>query len=156
MFIGRTDVEAETPILWPPHARWLIGKDCDAGRDWGLEEKGTTEDEMAGWHHRLDGHEFGWTLGSWWWTGRPGVLQFMGSQRVGHDWATEVKLNWTNLQKCECRKSKGSARNSFRLKETKETWQLKSDVRSRLGPLATKRTHLEQLVKFEESLRIEC
>ena len=56
-FIGRTDAEAETPILWPPHAR-LIGKAPDAGRDWGQEEKGTTEDEMAGWHHRLDGHEF--------------------------------------------------------------------------------------------------
>ena len=58
VFIGRTDAEAETPILWPPHAKsWLIGKDPDAGRDWGQEEKGTTEDEMAGWHHRLDGHE---------------------------------------------------------------------------------------------------
>ena len=60
VFIGRTDVEAETPILGPPHAKSrLIGKDSDAGRDWGQEEKGTTEDEMAGWHHRLDGHEFG-------------------------------------------------------------------------------------------------
>ena len=59
MFIGRTDVEGETPILWPPHAKsWLIGKDPDAGRDWGQEEKGMTEDEMAGWHHPLDGHEF--------------------------------------------------------------------------------------------------
>ena len=59
VFIGRTDVEAETPILWPPHGKGrLIGKDSDAGRDWGQEEKGTTEDEMAGWHHRLDGHEF--------------------------------------------------------------------------------------------------
>ena len=59
MFIGRTDAEAETPILWPPHAKsWLVGKDPDAGKDWGQEEKGTTEDEMAGWHHRLDGHEF--------------------------------------------------------------------------------------------------
>ena len=59
VFIGRTNVEAETPILWPPHAKsWLIGKDPDAGRDWGQEEKGTTEDEMTGWHHRLDGHEF--------------------------------------------------------------------------------------------------
>ena len=59
VFIGRTDAEAETPVLWPPHATsWLIGKDPDAGRDWGQEEKGTTEDEMAGWHHRLDGHEF--------------------------------------------------------------------------------------------------
>ena len=59
VFIGRTDVEAETPILWPPHAKsWLTGKDPDAGRDWGQEEKGTTEDEMAGWHHQLDGYEF--------------------------------------------------------------------------------------------------
>ena len=59
VFIGRTDAEAETPILWPPHGKiWLIGEDPDAGRDWGQEEKGMTEDEMAGWHHRLDGHEF--------------------------------------------------------------------------------------------------
>ena len=64
VFIGRTDVEAETPILWPPHAKGqFIGKDSDAGRVWGQEEKGTTEDEMAGWHHRLDGHRFGWTPG---------------------------------------------------------------------------------------------
>ena len=64
VFIGRTDAEAETPILWPPHAKsWLIGKDSDAGRDWGQEEKGMTEDEMAGWHHWLDGHKSGWTLG---------------------------------------------------------------------------------------------
>ena len=93
VFIGRTDAEAETPILRPPHAKsWLIGKDPDAGRDWGQEEKGTTDDEMAGWHHWLDGHEFGWVSRSWWWTGRPGVLRFMGSQRGGHDRATE--LNW--------------------------------------------------------------
>ena len=64
MFIGRTDTKAETPILWPPHVKsWFIGKDPDAGRDSGQEEKGTTEDEMAGWHHWLDGHEFEWTLG---------------------------------------------------------------------------------------------
>ena len=64
VFIGRNDAEAGTPILWPPHAKsWLIGKDPDVGRDWGQEEKGTTEDKMAGWHHRLDGHEFEWTLG---------------------------------------------------------------------------------------------
>ena len=92
MFTGRTDAKAETPVLWPPHLKsWLIGKDPDAGRDWGQKDKGTTVDEMAGWHHRLSGHEFEWTW-SWWWTGRPGVLQFMGSQRIGHDWATE--LNW--------------------------------------------------------------
>ena len=59
VFIGRTGAEAETPVLWPHDVKsWLIGKDPGAGRDWGQEEKGTTEDEMAGWHHRLDGHEF--------------------------------------------------------------------------------------------------
>ena len=62
VFIGGTDAEAETPILWPPHSKsWLTGKDPDAWRNWGQEEKGMTEDEMAGWHHWLDGHEFEWT-----------------------------------------------------------------------------------------------
>ena len=96
VFFGRNDTKAETPVLWPPHAKsWLIGKDSDAGRDWGQEEKGTTEDEMAGWHHH---HDWTWVWvnsRSWWWTGRPGVLQFMRLQRVGHDWATE--LNWTEF-----------------------------------------------------------
>ena len=60
IFIGRTDVEAETPILWPPDVKsWLTGKDPDAGKYWGQEEKGTTEDEMVGWHHQLNEHEFG-------------------------------------------------------------------------------------------------
>ena len=90
---GRNDTKAESPVLWPPHAKsWLIGKDSDAGRDWGQEEKGTTEDEMAGWHHWLDGCEFEWT---------PGVGDGQGGlaccnsrgRRVGHDWVTE--LNWT-------------------------------------------------------------
>ena len=64
VFIGRTDVEAETPILWPPDGKsWLIGNDSEAGKDWGQEEKGTTEDEMVGWHHRLTGCGFGWTSG---------------------------------------------------------------------------------------------
>ena len=64
VFIGRTDVEAETPILWPRHAKsWLIGKDPEAGKDWGQEEKGTTEDEMTGWHRWLDGRESEWTPG---------------------------------------------------------------------------------------------
>ena len=59
VFFGTTDAKAEAPILWPPHAKsWLIGKESDAGRDWGQEEKGTTEDEMAEWHHRLAGHKF--------------------------------------------------------------------------------------------------
>ena len=87
----------ETPILWPPHAKsWLIGKDPDAQRDWGQEEKGTTEGEMAGWHHRLDGHEFEWTPGIGDGQGGladlPGVLQFMGSQSD-----TTERLNWTEL-----------------------------------------------------------
>ena len=64
VFIGRTDAEAETPILWPPDVEsWLIWKDPDAGKDWGRKEKGMTEDEMVGWHHQLDGHGFGWTPG---------------------------------------------------------------------------------------------
>ena len=64
VFIGRSDVEAETPIFWPSDAKsWLIWKDCDARKDWGQEEKGMTEDEMVRWHHRLDGHGFGWTAG---------------------------------------------------------------------------------------------
>ena len=88
VFIGRTDVKAETPILWPSHAKsWLIGKDPDAGRDWGQEDKETTEDEMVGWHHRLDGHKFEWTprVGD-----EQGDLACCDSwgRRVGHDWAT--------------------------------------------------------------------
>ena len=100
-FFGRNDAKAETPVLWQPHAKsWLIGKDSDAGRDWGQEEKGTTEDEMAGWHRWLDGHWVWVNSGSWWWTGRPGVLRFMGSQRVGHDWATELIWSEVSLTCC--------------------------------------------------------
>ena len=92
VFIGRTDAEAETPILWPPHAKsWLIGKDPDAGRDRGQEEKGTTEDEMAGWHHRHNGHEFGWT---------PGIGDGQGGLVCCDSWGrkesdTTEQLNWT-------------------------------------------------------------
>ena len=96
VFIGRTDAEAETPILWPPDVKgWLIWKDPDAGKDWGQEEKGMTEDEMVGWHH--EGTRWIWVWvdsRSWWWTGRPSVLRFMELQRFGHDWVTE--LNWTD------------------------------------------------------------
>ena len=94
VFIGRTDVEAETLILWPPDAKsWLIGKDPDAGSDWGQEEKGMTEDEMAGWHHRLDGREFGWT---------PGVGDGQGGLACCNSWGrkesdTTERLNWTEL-----------------------------------------------------------
>ena len=100
-------------ILWAPNVKnWLIWKDPDAGKDWRREEKGTTEDEMVGWHHRLNGHEFGVNSGSWWWTGRPGMLQSMGSQRVGHDWATELTepgfpgCSSSKASACKCRRPK--------------------------------------------------
>ena len=92
VFIGRTDFEAETPILWPPDAKsWLSWKDPDAGKDLGQEEKGTTEDEMAGWYHRLNGHGFGWT---------PGVGDGQGGLACCSSWGckdsdTTEWLNWT-------------------------------------------------------------
>ena len=93
VFIGQTDVEAETPIVWPPDAKsWLIWKDPDSGEDW-RQEKGMTEDEMVEWHHWLNGHGFGWTLGVGDVQGGLAMLWFMGSQRVRHEWVTE--LNWT-------------------------------------------------------------
>ena len=96
MFFGRTDAKAENPVLWPPHAKsWLIGKDPDAGRDWEQEEKGTTEDEMAGWDHRLDAHEFGWT---------PGVGDGQGGLVCCNSWGRVAKSrtwlsNLTELNK---------------------------------------------------------
>ena len=95
VFIGRTDVEVEIPILWPPHAKsWLIGKDSDAGRDWGQEEKGTTEDEMVWRHHQFNGHGFGWTLGFG--DGQRG-LAFCGSWDCKESDTTE-QLNWTEIK----------------------------------------------------------
>ena len=98
VFIGRTDVEAETPVLWPPDMRsWLIGKDPDDGKDWGQEEEGMTEDEMVGWHHQLDGHGFGWTLRV---SDGQGDLVCCGSW--GHkELDTTEWLNWTELQYCD-------------------------------------------------------
>ena len=95
IFIGKTDGEAEAPILWRPHAkRWLIEKDSDAGRDWGQEEKGMTEDEMAGWHHWLDGHESEWTLGIG--DGQGGLVC---CESWGHKESdTTERLNWTELK----------------------------------------------------------
>ena len=93
-FFGRSDAKAETPVLWPPHVKsWLIGKDSDVGRDWGQEEKGTMEDEMAGWHQRLDGHKFEWT---------PGVGDGQGGPACCNSWGckeldTTERLNWTEL-----------------------------------------------------------
>ena len=98
IFIGRTDVEAETLILWPPDMKkWLSGKDSDAGKDWRQEEKGMTEDEMVGWHHWLNGHEFEWT---------PGVGDGQGGLVCCSPWDCKEldmteRLNWTepfNLQ----------------------------------------------------------
>ena len=95
VFFGRTDAEAETPILWLPHAKsWLIGKDSDAGRDWGQEEKEMTEDEMPGCHHRLDGRESEWT---------PGVGDGQGGLACCNSWGHKELdktewLNWTELK----------------------------------------------------------
>ena len=95
MFFGRNDAKAETPVFWPLHMKsWLIGKDSDAGRDWGQEEKGTTEDEMAGWHHRLNGREFEWI---------PGVGDGQGGLACCYSWGrkesdTTERLNWTDIR----------------------------------------------------------
>ena len=92
VFFGRNDAKAETPVLWPPPVKsWPIGKDSAAGRDWGQEEKGTTEDEMAGWHHRLDGREFEWT---------PGDGDGQGGLACCNSWGckesdTTERMNWT-------------------------------------------------------------
>ena len=89
-FFGGNDAKAETPVLWLPHAKsWLIRKDSDAGKDWGQEEKGTTEDEMAGWHHWLDGRESEWTLGVGDGQGGLACCDSWG-RRVGHDWVTDL------------------------------------------------------------------
>ena len=94
VFFGRNDAKAETPVLWPPDAKsWLIGKDSNAGRDWGQDEKGPTEDEMAGWHHWLYGRESEWT---------PGVGDGQGGLACCDSWGhkeldTTERLNWTEL-----------------------------------------------------------
>ena len=93
-FFGRNDAKAETPVLWPPHAKsWLIGKDPDSGRDWGQEEKGTAEDEMAGWHHWLNGHESEWA---------PRVGDGQGGLACWDSWGCKeldtTELNWTEMK----------------------------------------------------------
>ena len=94
-FFGRNDAKAETPVLWPPHVkRWLIGKHTDAGRKWGQEEKGTTEDEMAGWHHGLDGCESEWTPGD---GDEKGGLACCDSWGRKESDMTEL-LSWTELK----------------------------------------------------------
>ena len=92
VFFGRNDAKAVTPVLWPPQAKnWLIGKDSDAGRDWGQEEKGMTEDEMAGWHHWLDGRESEWTLGVGDGQGGLACCDSWGRKELD----TTERLNWT-------------------------------------------------------------
>jgi len=104
IFIGRTDAEAKAPILWPPDAKnWLIRKDPDAGKDWRQEEKGTAEDEMVGWHHRLDGHKFEQALG----VGDELVSLVCWSPWGRKESDTTERLNWTELM---------SALNSYFLK----------------------------------------
>ena len=98
VFFEKTDAKAETPILWPPHTKsWLTGKDSDVGMDWGQEEKGMTEDEIAGWHHWLDGRESGWT---------PGVGNGQGGLAWCNSWGPEesdtIEMNWTELNSYCC------------------------------------------------------
>ena len=96
-FFERNDAKAEAPVLWTPHAKnWLIGKDSDAGRDWGQEEKGTTQDEMGGWHHGLDGRESEWTPGDG--DGQEGLACCFSWGRKESE--TTEQLNWTELNWC--------------------------------------------------------
>ena len=112
VFIGRPDAKAETPILWPPHVKsWLIGKDSDAGRNWEQEEKGITEDEMAGWHHRLNAHESEWT---------PGVGDWQGGLACCSSWGCKEsdmseQLNWTELNWLILLKSISCLRNPLKV-----------------------------------------
>ena len=97
-FFGRNDAKAETPVLWPPHAKsWLTGKDSDAGRDWGQEEKGTIEDEISGWPHWLDGRESEWVQGVG--DGQGGLAYCDSWGRKESD--TTERLNWTEHKKCK-------------------------------------------------------
>ena len=111
-FFRRNDTKAETPVLWPPDAKsWLIGKDSDAGRDWGQEEKGTTEDEMAGWHHWLDGRDSEWI---------PGVGDGQGGLACCDSWGrkesdTTEQLNWTEL--CNWTESQGRVKLLFKFRK---------------------------------------
>ena len=160
IFIGRT--EAEAPILWPTDGKsWLTGKDPDAGRDWGQEEKGMTEDEMVGWHHRFNGHEFEQALGV---GDGQGSLVWCSPWgcKVGHDWATE--LNWTcntespghwrqlplqpglpNQEQEEAPELRGNSDGQEEMKSSSLTWtdDRERDLRSYPRPQGEKRQPLE-------------
>ena len=125
IFIGRTDAEAETPILWPPDAKsWFIGKDPDVGKDWRQEEKGVTEDERVGWHHWLNGHEFEQTLGD-----NDGQESLVCCSSRGHK-ESDMTEWWNNNSKTWCRKIRGSLLSqrlehrqaAFTLQHEKEFW----------------------------------
>ena len=117
VFIGRTDVEAETPILGPPDVKsWLIWKDTDAGKDWGQEEKGMTDDEIFGWYPQLNGHEYGWT---------PGVGDGQGGLACCGSWGSiesDMTSNWTELNWWQYRKETSIWKKSFSSKWCWEKW----------------------------------
>jgi len=122
VFFGRNDAKAETPMLWPHHTKiWLIGKDSDAGRDWGQEEKGTTKDEMAGWHHWLDRRESEWT---------PGVGDGQGGLGCCNSWGCKEsdmteRLNWTELKYDKIVSIRTEASNSsLKSSETQDPYSL--------------------------------
>ena len=123
-FFGGNDAKAETPVLWPPRAKgWLIGKDSDAERDWGQEEKGTTEDEMAGWHHWLNGCESEWTLG---------VRDGQGGLACCDSWGrkesdTTERLNWTELRGLILKLRLETLENKIELKNKKKNIKAQFD-----------------------------
>ena len=123
VFFGRNDSKSETAIFWPPHAKsWLIGKDSDAGKDWRQEEKGTTEDGMAGWHHRLDGHEFGWTPGAG--DGQGGLVC---CDSWGHNESDTTEwLSWTDLHWNYLDNGKSSSRRNHSDIKFEQCWRRKN------------------------------
>ena len=135
MFIGRTDVEAETSILWPPDVKsWLIRKDPDGGKDWEQEEKGTTEDEMVGWHHQLNGHGFGWI---------PGVGDGQGSLACCGSWGrkesdTTEWMNWTERNSISSRLYMVSSALlfSWMVLEFGSMWKIILDILSQQKPMS--------------------
>ena len=145
VFTGRTDVKAETPILWLPNAKnWLIWKDPDAGKDW-KEENGMTEDE-TGWMASPTQCRWVWVnSGSSWWTGKPGVPQSIGLQRVRHDWANE--LNWTEGKYWFSGRQSGPGENNHSRNNNEKirilTLQLQSPCYL-ITPIATLETHWRQ------------
>ena len=137
VFIGRTDAKFETPVLWPPHEKsWLIGKAPDAGRDWGQEKKGMTEDEMAGWHPRLNGYELEWTLG---------VRDGQGGLACCDSWGAKSQTrlrDWTELnvtsREIKSKSSNGNKKAEFyNLKKTFMWYYMKSVIQQPLHHLST-------------------